>query len=237
LIDPDISKSDWEWEVDIEERETFDAFDQAYLNSMPTTVRQVLPLLIGRMVQIVNRAAGPILDIATGRGVLLRELALLLKVDQPLIGIDIDRKVLRGTQGYLRRRGLYDEVSLAVMDAKHLAFKPATMGLVTSWFGFNNMPEATAALTEVQRVLQPGGELAATVLNVDTLSNTHLIAEEAGFADLLTQEKVVASLEAAGLHFDRTETFIEGVWPGNPYDALPLKGDRFVYRLVIAQRT
>ena len=90
LLDPSTVLPEWEWEVDIETPETFDAFDQAYLNSMPTAVRQVQPLVFGRMVHLVDRSQGPILDVATGRGVLLRQMALLLKVDQPLLGIDLD---------------------------------------------------------------------------------------------------------------------------------------------------
>ena len=236
LLDPGAAVTDWEWEVDIEMPETFDAFDQAYLTSMPLAVRQALPLVFGRIVHLVDAAAGPILDVATGRGVLLRQMALLLKVDQPLLGIDIDAKVLRGTQKFLRRHGLYDEVSLAVMDARRLALHGQTMGVATSWFGFNNMPAPRDALQETQRVLAMGGELIATALNVEMLSNSHLIAEEAGFAGFLTREEIESSLKSVGLELDRTEAFIEGVWPGNPYDALPLKGDRYAHRLVAARR-
>jgi uncharacterized protein YbaR (Trm112 family)/tRNA A58 N-methylase Trm61 len=236
LLDVSTVASAWEWEVDIETPETFDAFDQAYLTSMPLGVRQVQPLVFGRIVHLVDQAQGPILDVATGRGVLLRQLALLLKVDQPLLGIDIDPKVLRGTQRYLRRRGLYDEVSLAVMDARHLALHALSMGMATSWFGFNNMPNPADALQEIQRVLAVSGDLVATALNVDVLSNSHLIAEGAGFAGFLTREEIETSLKSVGLGLDRTEVFIEGVWPGNPYDALPLKGDRYMHRLVIARR-
>jgi len=237
LIDPAKSSFDWEWEVDIEAGETFDAFDHAYYGSLPPDAREARAYLINRIVHMCNQSPGPILDVATGRGVLLRDLALLLVTDQPLLGMDIDQKVLRGTQGFLRRRGLYDPVSLAVMDAKRLALRGETIGLVTTWFGFNNMPEAAAALQEAFRVLMPGGKLIAATLDVRRASTTYKVANEAGFADFLTDEHIDYHLQAAGLTLERVETFATGIWPGNPYDAIPLRGDWFAHRLVLASRS
>ena len=236
LADPAKSINEWEWEVDIENLDTFAAFDTAYARSMPATVRRNLPLLVNRIMHVANRSEGPILDVATGRGVLLRELALLLTTDQPIIGIDVDMKVLRGLQRFLRHRGLYDEVSLISMDAKRLALRSNAIGTVTSWFGFNNVPDAPPAMRETQRVLASGGRLATAILNVDPTSTTYRIAEEAGFSDFLTDENARINLAAATLLIERLETYAAGSWPGNPYDALPLKGESFSHRLLVAQK-
>ena len=236
LVDPAQHIDDWHWEVDIESLETFAAFDTAYANSMPADVRGNRPLLISRIMHVANQSEGPILDIATGRGVLLRELSLLLTNDYPLIGIDIDLKVLRGLQRFLRRAGLYEPVSLIAMDAKDIAFRAGSMGVVTSWFGFNNVPEAWPALQQAEAVLAPGGFLATSVLNVLPDSPSHLLASDAGFADFLTEDAVRASFAETSLTLKTLETITESLWPGNPYDALPLMGERFYHRLVIAQK-
>lgn len=236
LVDPKVSQFDWEWAVEIEANETFEAFDQAYFGSIPESARDARPHLLNRIVQLANHSRGPILDVATGRGVLLRELALLLTVDQPVLGIDIDRKVIRGTQRFLRRRGLYDAVSLAVMDARHLAIRSESLGTVTSWFGFNNIPEALIAIRETSRVLTRNGDFVVSSLCVEDDSNTFRVAEEAGFSDFLSSQKVRESMESAGVMIDRLETFADGTWPWNPYDAIPLPGDKFYHRLIIAHR-
>lgn len=236
LVDPNQPGDEWQWEVDIENLETFAAFDTAYANSMPATVRQNRPLLVSRIMHVANQSEGPILDIATGRGVLLRELALLLTSDYPLIGIDIDPKVLRGLQRFLRRSGLYDPVSLIVMDVRNLAFRPASVGTVTSWFGFNNVPDPQIALQEVERVLVAGGRLATSILNVGATSPTHALAREAGFADFLTDEAVEARFSQTSLTLTGLEAITEGRWPRNPYAALPLAGEQFYHRLIFAKK-
>lgn len=227
---------EWEWEVDIENLDTFAAFDTAYTQTMPATVLRNYPPLINRIMRVANQSEGPILDVATGRGVLLREMALLLATNQPVIGVDIDMKVLRGLQRFLRRKGLYDEVSLISMDAKRLALHSNAIGAVTSWFGFNNVPDVASAIREAQRVLAPGGRLAAAILNVDPTSTTYHVAAEAGFSDLLTDENTRINLTAAALQIEKLETYAAGIWPGNPYDALPLKGESFSHRLLVAQK-
>ena len=93
------------------------------------------------------------------------------------------------------------------------------------------------ALRETQRVLLPSGQFLATALNVAENSPTFHLAEEAGFSDFLSAQTIRANLTSAGFSFDRLETFAEGIWPGNPYDALPLKGDRFAHCLAIASRS
>jgi len=52
----------------------------------------------------------------------------------------------------------------------------------------------------------------------------------------VTDEAVSASFAAASLALRNLETITESRWPGNPYDALPLIGERFFHRLVIAQK-
>jgi len=236
LVDPAQQGDEWHWEVDIESLETFAAFDTAYANSMPADVRSNRPLLISRMMHVANQSEGPIIDIATGRGVLLRELSLLLTHDHPLIGIDIDLKVLRGLQRFLRRGGLYEQVSLIAMDAKSLALRAGSMGTVTSWFGLNNVPEAQPALHQAERVLASGGKLVTSILNVRPDTPSHLLASDAGFADFLTEDAVRTCFAETTLTLKTLETITESLWPGNPYDALPLMGERFYHRLIIAQK-
>ncbi len=96
------------------------------------------------------------LDIATGTG----DLAILIADRAPGIrvtGLDLSRDMLAVAEEKVRRRGLQERVTLVEGNALKLPFPDQSFDLVTCGFGLRNFPDLPQALSEMRRVLKPGG--------------------------------------------------------------------------------
>jgi len=98
-----------------------------------------------------------VLDIAGGTGDLARAFAPLVGPKGTVVLTDINEAMLR-----VGRDRLLDEgtaLPTAACDAEHLPFRSGSFDIVTVAFGLRNMTHKDAALTEMCRVLRPGGRL------------------------------------------------------------------------------
>ena len=103
------------------------------------------------------RAGDRVLDIAGGTGDLARAFAPLVGATGTVVLTDINEAMLR-----VGRDRLLDEGAVlptATCDAEHLPFRSGSFDIVTVAFGLRNMTHKDAALTEMCRVLRPGGRL------------------------------------------------------------------------------
>ena len=96
------------------------------------------------------------LDLACGTGDLL--IALERAAGRRLIGSDFCHPMLTGAQAKLQRGGLRS--ALLESDALALPFSDSSLDLITIAFGYRNLANYRAGLTEMRRVLRPGGALA-----------------------------------------------------------------------------
>lgn len=98
------------------------------------------------------------LDIATGTGdfaiLACRELG-----PQSLIGADISEGMMEVGREKVRQAGLSDRISFAREDCTALTFADCTFDAVTVAFGIRNFEKLDLGLSEMCRVLRPGGHL------------------------------------------------------------------------------
>ena len=100
-----------------------------------------------------------VLDVATGTGRL--PLALLReRFRGQIVGLDISPGMLRQARRKLRSYG--DQVCLICEDASHLPFEDNTFDAVTCMESLEFMPRPLEVLSEMVRVLAPGGVLLLT---------------------------------------------------------------------------
>lgn len=98
-----------------------------------------------------------VLDIAGGTGDLARAFAARAGASGRVVLTDINEAMLRTGRDRLLDAGVV--LPTAACDAEHLPFADATFDLVSVAFGLRNMTHKEAALTEMCRVLRPGGRL------------------------------------------------------------------------------
>ncbi len=97
--------------------------------------------------------AEAILDVATGTGMLARELHRRLGADGKVLGIDFCEPMLR------KARGLADNIHPLLATAERLPFADSTLDGAAVAFGLRNVPDMEATLREAVRVIRPGGKV------------------------------------------------------------------------------
>jgi demethylmenaquinone methyltransferase/2-methoxy-6-polyprenyl-1,4-benzoquinol methylase len=105
------------------------------------------------------KAEDKILDICTGTGDMAVQLMGKIGPQGSLTGIDFCENMLELAREKVKKRmnGRPRNVSFALGDAKDIRFSDNSFDLATAGFGMRNIPDTTAALKEVKRVLKPGG--------------------------------------------------------------------------------
>ncbi|HDO27446.1 MAG TPA: bifunctional demethylmenaquinone methyltransferase/2-methoxy-6-polyprenyl-1,4-benzoquinol methylase UbiE [Bacteroidetes bacterium] len=99
-----------------------------------------------------------ILDVATGTGDLAIELEKLHPVK--ITGIDIATEMLAIGNKKISNRKLDKTITLQEGDSENLDFKSGTFDAVTVAFGVRNFEDLQRGLSEMCRVMKPGGHVA-----------------------------------------------------------------------------
>lgn len=98
-----------------------------------------------------------ILDVATGTADLALE-AMRLRPEK-IIGIDISDGMLEKGREKIRRRNLENQIELCHADSENLPFEANSFDAVMVSFGVRNFENLEQGLSEIFRVLRPGGML------------------------------------------------------------------------------
>jgi demethylmenaquinone methyltransferase/2-methoxy-6-polyprenyl-1,4-benzoquinol methylase len=98
-----------------------------------------------------------VLDIAGGTGDLARAFARRVGQTGQVVHTDINEAMLREGRNRLLDEGLV--LPTMVCDAEKLPFADNSFHIVSVAFGLRNMTHKDVALSEMRRVLQPGGKL------------------------------------------------------------------------------
>jgi demethylmenaquinone methyltransferase / 2-methoxy-6-polyprenyl-1,4-benzoquinol methylase len=104
---------------------------------------------------LVNRKPRTVLDVATGTGDLAIAISSLMP--QKIVGIDISEKMLEIGRQKISERGLSQIILLQHADAEKIPFSNNSFEAITVAFGVRNYENLELGLTEMKRVLRPGG--------------------------------------------------------------------------------
>jgi len=96
---------------------------------------------------------GRILDIATGQGSFLGFLLDTLEGYYDAVGVDISRKNIDQAAGNIK----HERVSLQMMNGEHLGFADNSFDIVSIANSLHHCENVNAVLSEMKRVLKPGG--------------------------------------------------------------------------------
>ena len=103
------------------------------------------------------------LDIATGTGDFAILSAQMLH-PRKLIGADISEGMMEIGRRKVKQLGLQDVISFAKEDCLYLSYEDGTFDAVTAAFGIRNFADLDRGLSEMCRVLRPGGHLSIVEL-------------------------------------------------------------------------
>lgn len=103
------------------------------------------------------------LDIATGTGDFAIMAAQMLKPKR-LVGADISEGMMAIGAAKVQQLGLQHVISFQKEDCLHLSYESGTFDAVTAAFGIRNFASLDKGLSEMCRVLKPGGHLSIVEL-------------------------------------------------------------------------
>ena len=101
-----------------------------------------------------------ILDVATGTG----DFAILANKSlspKQIVGIDISDKMMEIGMEKVSKSGMSDVISFQKEDCSSLSFADSSFDAVISSFGLRNFENLDKCLSEIHRVMKPGGMLVA----------------------------------------------------------------------------
>jgi len=99
-----------------------------------------------------------ILDVATGTGDFALE-SLSLNPDK-IIGVDISRDMVAVGVEKVKKKNLQNKIELKYGDSENLEFETNTFDALTVAFGVRNYENLEQGLSEMLRVIKPGGHVA-----------------------------------------------------------------------------
>jgi demethylmenaquinone methyltransferase/2-methoxy-6-polyprenyl-1,4-benzoquinol methylase len=110
-----------------------------------------------KAIKIISEAAqNPrILDVATGTGDLA--IAAMSLDPEKVTGIDISQKMLEIGREKIKEKGLSEKIELLTGDSESISFPDNSFDVAMVAFGVRNFSNPAKGLTEMKRVLTPGG--------------------------------------------------------------------------------
>lgn len=108
------------------------------------------------LAMLKNNRNDLVLDIATGTGDLAIEANRILKPGK-IIGVDISQGMLEEGRAKIKRLGLEEKIEMQLGDSEKLLFDNNTFDTVIVSFGVRNFENLLKGLSDMNRVLKPGG--------------------------------------------------------------------------------
>lgn len=102
-------------------------------------------------------AKGPVLDVATGTGLLAADLAREMGNGGLVVGVDLTLSMLQTARARLRSRGLSPGTDWVLARAENLPFTNDSFQSATISLALRNVSDARRTLQEMARVTAPGG--------------------------------------------------------------------------------
>ena len=143
----------------------------------------------------ISAGDGPIVDLASGRGYLVKR--ILLELDRSVVVTDFSPAVLRRNKLWLESLDLHEKVSLLAFDARRTPFKDSAAQTLTTNLGLPNIEEPGRLLQELHRIVSGEFLSIAHFFEEDDEVNGAVI-QQAGLAELLYRAPALAQFENVG---------------------------------------
>lgn len=230
-----------QWET-LDENQDFEELDRDMDEKNPVEIIQRRELVLRAIVDaVLNRDCKVILDIASGRGLMLTELVRHLDDDVHIISIDLSEFVLQYDHRKFKRIAPNKKISYLACNATNLPLKDCVIDAATTYSGFSNMVGcADRALLDAHRVIKPGGVLVDSYVVIERESQGYEILHK-----VCTEQKITGAEEfflhdgVAKHHEDlfsvvECREIFEGIGVGNDMDLLPYDGEWYAEQVFVS---
>lgn len=112
-----------------------------------------------KAINTLDRSHKKILDVATGTADVALEINKQFPDAEQIIGLDISPEMLNKGREKIANKGLSDRIKLVEGDSENLPYEDHYFDAITVSFGVRNFEDLPKGLSELQRVLKPGGQL------------------------------------------------------------------------------
>ena len=99
----------------------------------------------------------PILDVATGTGLLAADFARIVSRDGFVVGVDLTLSMLKTARWRLQSRNIGDRVDWVLARAENLPFRDDCFGSASISLALRNVSNAQLTFREMSRATVPGG--------------------------------------------------------------------------------
>lgn len=108
-------------------------------------------------------AAGKVLDIGTGTGVVALEIASAMGEAGSVTGVDLSDGMLKTAREKAARKGLDKRIDYRKMDAERLELADNSFDAAVSLYALRHFPNPDKSVAEIYRVLKPGARIVVAV--------------------------------------------------------------------------
>jgi len=160
---------------------------------------------IDYVIEQLSRSGGIIVDIASGRGYLVEEMARNL--ERPIIATDFSPRVLRRDRQFLEYYGLYDQVSLLAFDARRTPFRDRSVKTLTTNQGLPNIEHPNELLSELRRIVSGSFLAISHFYPADDEANIKAL-QDFGLEPLLINRTAVSLFSSSGWQMEKENSCI-----------------------------
>lgn len=225
------------------QEESYDDLDRALDAHDTQTQRKNRQAFLAGIVEEAKKLVnGYLLDAASGRGLLLRELLKNVDASVSIIATDLSFQVLKYDRIKLKESAPRVRVNYIACDATHLPLQNNSVDMVCTFVGFVNMMDLMEdGIKDASRVLKSGAPLIDSAVYMD--ENAAGAQRAAGFLKdngMAGAEKMFIRRELLAIHRKYFKTVhekivYEGIAENTEADLIPCEGEWFANAVIIAQ--
>ena len=210
--------------------------DKKLLEGVPQNFRIISNKAKKFIIDSVNNKENEfILDIATGRGGLFKEMVKHLKTESQIICTDLSFVVLKYDRLTAKKINPEAKVNYIACDATKLPFKDNSIDTAVSFFGIANMLDLAAdGIKEAKRVLKLGHSLLDSYVIIKEGSEGFKMLKEfckenkiIGGEEFTLKSGIEKAYIEAGFHRTDIVTIGESMGEKNDFDLMPFEGEWF----------
>lgn len=225
------------------QEENYDDFDRELdAHDTETQRKNKRDFLAGIVEEAKNLVSGYLLDVASGRGLLLRELLKNMDASVSVISADLSFQVLKYDRIKLKESCPNIRVNYIACDAASLPIENNSIDMVCTFVGFANMMDLMEdGIKEAARVLKPGAPLInSTVYMDENAEGAQHVIRFLKENDMAGAEKMFIRRELLTIHKKYFKTVhekivYEGIAENVEVDLIPCTGEWFANAVIIAQ--